>query len=86
MGLIGDLVFGTVELAGALAVGTVKVAGKVAVAGAKALVETAVQAQGVRNSSGGMSNAELANGFLDKNNSMAERIGYGAALQDRYRK
>lgn len=86
MGLIGDLVFGTVELAGTLAVGTAKVAGKIAVAGAKALVENAVQAQGIRNSSGGMSNAELANGFLDKNNSMSTRMGYGAALQDRYRK
>ena len=86
MGLIGDLVFGTVELAGALAVGTVKVAGKVAVAGAKALVETAVQAQGVRNSSGGMSDSQLLNGYMNRNNSMAERMGYGAALQDRYRK
>ena len=77
---------GLLNFAGKVVVGTLKVAGKVAVAGAKALVETAVQAQGVRNSSGGMSDSQLLNGYMNRNNSMAERMGYGAALQDRYRK
>ena len=86
MGLIGALLTDTAKLAGNLAVGTLKIG--VAVGGAilGAAIENASQAQNVRNSSGGMSNAELANGFLDKNNSMSTRMGYGAALQDRYRK
>ncbi len=77
---------GLLNLAGELIVGTLKVG--VAVGGALlgAAFESASQAQNVRNSSGSMSNAELLNGYLDKSNSMSTRIGYGAALQDRYRK
>lgn len=77
---------GLLNFAGKVVVGTLKVG--VAVGGAilGAAIETASQAQGVRNSSGGMSDSQLLNGYMNRNNSMAERMGYGAALQDRYRK
>lgn len=77
MGLFG--------FAGKLIGGTLKVGVKVAGAVVGAAVNTAVQANNVRNSSGHMSDRELIEG-IKNTKSAAERAGYAQVLKDRHGK
>ena len=75
MGLLGDVVGGVFKL-GVTAVGF----------GIKAIIDGANEANQVRNNARGMSDQELLNGYMNKNNSWGTRAGYGAAFKDRHRR
>lgn len=75
MGLLGDVVGGVFKLGGALVV-----------AGIDAIVQGTKEANQVRNNARGMSDQELLNGYMNKNNSFGARAGYGAAFKDRHRR
>lgn len=75
MGLLGDVVGGVFKLGGALVV-----------AGIDAIVQGTKEANQVRNNARGMSDQDLLNGYMNKNNSWGARAGYGAAFKDRYRR
>ena len=75
MGLFGDVVGGVFKIGGAL-IG----------AGIDAFIQGAKEANQVRNNARGMSDQELLNNYMDKNNSWGARAGYGAAFKDRHRR
>lgn len=77
---------GLLNFAGKLIVGTLEVGLKVGGALLGAAWDTAKEADQVRRNSSGMSNSELLKGYMDNNNSVAARMGYGAELKNRYRK
>ncbi len=60
--------------------------GKIAGAAFNALMATANEANNVRNSSGHMSDRDLVQGVMNKNNSVAQRAGYMQAYKDRHPK
>lgn len=51
-----------------------------------AVIDTACEANEIRNSSGNMSNRDLINGIKDKNSTLAQKTGYYTALKDRANK
>ena len=75
MGLLGDVVGGVF-----------KIGFGVAKFGVETFIEIAGQAQNVRQNSRGMSDNDLIGGFKNKNNSVAERMGYLQALKDKHRR
>ena len=75
MGLLGDVVGGVFKLG----VGLVG-------AGIDAIIQGTKEANNVRNNARGMSDQELLNGYMNKNNSWGARAGYGAAFKDRHRR
>ncbi|MBR0062471.1 MAG: hypothetical protein IJP68_13435 [Selenomonadaceae bacterium] len=75
MGLLGDVVGGVFKIG----VGIVG-------AGIDAIIQGTKEANNVRNNARGMSDQELLNGYMNKNNSWGARAGYGAAFKDRHRR
>ena len=75
MGLLGDVVGGVFKIG----FGVVKF-------GVETLIDAAGEAQNVRNNARGMSDQELLNGFMNKNNSWGTRAGYGQAFKDRHKR
>lgn len=75
MGLLGDVLGGVC-----------KIGFGIAKFGVETLIKTAGEAQNVRRSSRGMSDQELLNGYMNRNNSLGTRVGYGTALRDRHRR
>lgn len=75
MGLLGDVVVGVFKIG----VGVIKF-------GVETLIDATGEAQNVRNNARGMSDQELLNGFMNKNNSWGTRAGYGQAFKDRHKR
>lgn len=66
--------------------GVLNIAGKIVGSIFSTLMSNAREAYDVRNSSGHMSDRDLAKAALDKRNRYPQRIGYIQALQDRHPK
>lgn len=75
MGLLGDVVGGVFKVGVAL-VG----------AGIETVIKGTQEANRVRNGARGMSDQDLLNGYLNKNNSWGARVGYGAAFRDKHKR
>ncbi len=77
MGLFGDVIGGAFKIGGTLIE-----------AGINAFIQGAKEADHVRKSAStrGMSDRELLDGYMNRNNSWGARAGYGMELKNRYRR
>lgn len=66
--------------------GVLNFVGKVVLEAVNTLWSAAEEANGVRLSSGDMSDRDLVKGAMDKNKKFTDRIGYMQAYKDRHQK